>query len=318
MKLKNHDKKLLHELEMDSRIAASAIAKKIAVPKETVSYRIKRMLSKGIIKNFYAIINASKIGYSYYRIFLKFHKITSETEKSLIKYLSEANSCAGLRVLEGDYDMVFITTHRNLSGLKRFMAEFMEKYGRYIQQKSIHTIVAGYKHTQGKVLDAEPQSFEYQHDKILDSGVDRHDLMILGALSSDARASLSAIARKIGRELPFARFRIKKLLKKKIIVMFSASIDFVGLGWEHIQLDISLKNLSAAPSVIEFFKSTGISIFAYDLIGKYDLSVEILVKNDHELREILDRFKEKYLNDYSSYDVSHVYQEFPPNWAPFA
>lgn len=67
-----YDKKILFELDINARMSASKIAKKIKIPKETVNYRIKRLEKEGWINRLYTIFNASLFGYSYYRIFLKF------------------------------------------------------------------------------------------------------------------------------------------------------------------------------------------------------------------------------------------------------
>jgi len=73
-----YDKKILFELDLDGRQSASKIAKKVRLPKETVNYRIKRLQQKGYLKKFYLSINASVIGYYYYRIYLQLHKATED------------------------------------------------------------------------------------------------------------------------------------------------------------------------------------------------------------------------------------------------
>lgn len=75
------DKKILFELDINSRISASKIAKKIKLPKETVNYRLKRLEKNRWINRLYTLFNASLFGYSYYQIFLKFNKMTSSIEK---------------------------------------------------------------------------------------------------------------------------------------------------------------------------------------------------------------------------------------------
>jgi DNA-binding Lrp family transcriptional regulator len=66
-----YDKKIICELDINARASSSDIAKSIRLPKETVNFRIKRLINKGYINYFYTIINASRLGYQYYKIFLK-------------------------------------------------------------------------------------------------------------------------------------------------------------------------------------------------------------------------------------------------------
>src|SRR3990167_8777568 len=107
----NYDKKIMFELDINARASASSIAKKIRLPKETVNFRIKRLLKNKYIKYFYTIINASRFGYQYYRIFFKFNKITHEIEERIIRYLRNEKSCANLRIIEGTYDICFVSMH---------------------------------------------------------------------------------------------------------------------------------------------------------------------------------------------------------------
>ena len=46
------DRKIIFELDLDARQAASTIAKKLKVAKETINFRIKRLLKNEIIKDF--------------------------------------------------------------------------------------------------------------------------------------------------------------------------------------------------------------------------------------------------------------------------
>jgi hypothetical protein len=53
------------------------------------------------------------------------------------------------------------------------------------------------------------------------------------------------------------------------------------------------------------------------MIGKYDLSLDIYSNDVHELREILDTFKEKFSNEYIAYDITNIIEEQKINWSPF-
>ncbi len=52
--LDSKDHKILYHLFLNSRQSLSSVAKKVGLQKSVVEYRIKRLQTKGIIKNFYA------------------------------------------------------------------------------------------------------------------------------------------------------------------------------------------------------------------------------------------------------------------------
>ncbi len=58
------DKKILNILQRDARIAYADIAKKINTAEATVRFRVKRLISNGVIAAFIAMLNPVKVGYS--------------------------------------------------------------------------------------------------------------------------------------------------------------------------------------------------------------------------------------------------------------
>jgi Lrp/AsnC family leucine-responsive transcriptional regulator len=56
------DKRILEELQQDSRNSFTKIAKNIGVSTATVSERVRRLTEKGIIRGYTTILNASEIG----------------------------------------------------------------------------------------------------------------------------------------------------------------------------------------------------------------------------------------------------------------
>ena len=316
-KLDIHDKKILYGLDINSRASAAAIARKIRLSKETVNFRIKRLLKRGNIKYFYSFINASHLGYQYYKIFFKFNKITAETERKIIDYLRNEKSCANLRVMEGAYDICFVAMHRFPSGLKEFLSGFYNNFGSYLMQKSMHTIIASHKLNQKILFPGKTVKSILYHGKTSNYSLDKIDLQIIKKLSTQARIRLIDLARVIKEDPRVISYHIKKLEKGGIIVGYFTALSLAKLNREFIQLDISLRNTKSVKSIIEFFDKTNSCIFAYELLGRYDLSLELYAKNDKELRKIMAQFKEKFLEDYIFYDISHIYREFVINWSPF-
>ena len=50
------------------------------------------------------------------------------------------------------------------------------------------------------------------------------------------------------------------------------------------------------PSIIEFFDKTNKCLFSLELLGKYDLTIEIHAENDRVLREIMENFKQQFFS----------------------
>jgi hypothetical protein len=69
--------------------------------------------------------------------------------------------------------------------------------------------------------------------------------------------------------------------------------------------------------IIDFFKQTNKCLFALEMLGKYDMTIELHVENRNKLKEITNTFKEKFVGKYSAFDVSTITQEFKMVWSPF-
>ena len=84
IKIDMKDKRILYELDIDSRQSLSQIGKKVGLPKNVVAYRINKLRQHGIIKTFYTVVDAYKLGYIAFRMYLTYQYMTPEIEKELI------------------------------------------------------------------------------------------------------------------------------------------------------------------------------------------------------------------------------------------
>ena len=122
--------------------------------------------------------------------------------------------------------------------------------------------------------------------------LDATDKKVLQALSENARASLSVIAKKARCSKQVAAYRISNLLKKGIISQFITIFNWQMLGYTSFRLYIRLANIKPAEQVkmIETLKSFRGVYFIGACEGKVDLLVRFLAKNPSEFQEIFDEF----------------------------
>ena len=311
------DKKILFELDINSRTSSSKIAKKINLPKETVNYRIKRLEKNGWINRLYTIFNASFIGHSYYRILLKFYKLTESKEIEIINYITNNPTCANLRIIEGQYDLVFLTVQKNPGELKDFLQRFLNTFGMYVQEKNILFLMKTHKLNQKFLHSGKTINKTFSHVESKNYPLEKIDLGIMKSISTKARVKLSDIAHSMQIDSRLIEYHIKRMEREGIIVAYTTDLNLVQINRELIQIDIALKEPALIPNIISYFDKTNTCLFVYELLGKYDLSVELYVENDEMLRNILEKFKEQFLENYVYYDVSHVYKEYVINWSPF-
>jgi len=79
--LDKKDKKILYYLDFDSRQTLSQLAKKVGLSKQVIDYRIKSLVKRKIISQFYTVINISKMGYGQYKFYFKFQNVNLKKKK---------------------------------------------------------------------------------------------------------------------------------------------------------------------------------------------------------------------------------------------
>ena len=71
LKLSLLDKKLLYELDINSRQPLTQLSKKVRASPATIEYRLKRMEKVGLIRNYLTFLDAGKLGLMIWNIYLE-------------------------------------------------------------------------------------------------------------------------------------------------------------------------------------------------------------------------------------------------------
>ena len=103
----NLDKRILEELQLDSRKSFTKIAQRIGVSTATVSDRVKKLTEKGIICRYTTILNTSEIG-----MVTLISKIKIKQEYNIEevgKEMAEIEASCCVHHVTGDFDLLVIS-----------------------------------------------------------------------------------------------------------------------------------------------------------------------------------------------------------------
>lgn len=315
-KLDNLDRKIMYELDLNARASSNQIAKKLRTSKETINFRIKRLIKDKYLKGFYTIFDTAKLGRFYFKTLIKFNGTTPEIEEKIISFLSNQEKCAYLGSCDGPYDLTLLIAVEETRQFKEFMIQFKNKFGDYILENEVHVVLSTHRFNQKFLHSGTTSKHSYYQDRIEKPNIDRLDVKIMKCLSENARISLVEISKIVKADAKVVNYRIKNLQKKGIILAFVSAPNFDKLGFEFIQLNFKLKRLDSIKEIIEFFDKTNRCMYALELLGKYDLTIELHVENDKVLRDIIESFKKNFVKDISDYDIFNVYKEHKVIWLP--
>ena len=315
-KIDSYDKKIMYELDFNSRIPVSALARKVRLPKETVNYRIKRLEASGTLTSFHALINASNFGYFYYRVGLKFRSLTAKMEDEILEFLAAEKCCSNIRIGEGRYDVVFLASHKTAREFKEFIERLGPRFGAAIIHKDVHVIINSYKMSRRMFFEGKRMKTTLSHSEPKDYPLERIDLGILRAFSRTARIHLVELANLLHSDPKVIHYHIKRMEERGIIAGYTLAVDYLKFEAERVELHLALKHHGLVGQIIDFFDEMRTCTYAYELLGTDDLSLELYVEDDEQLRLILRRFRERFGDNCLSYGLTRIYEEHLSNWSP--
>jgi len=296
IKLDAFDKKILEELIENSRTQVSVIAKRIRLRRENVNYRINRLVKLGLIKEFNTILNEKNLGLSHYVVFLELVKLEEETEKQIIEYLKNNPFMSWIGTSAGKWSLVFdIILYEKNSNLEKILGDFLQRFGNFIDNYEVLRLSESNYFAPkliGKVSIPHIQSeskYIIQLDKI--------DHKILSLLNQDSRKTLVELSHQTKLTPNGVNNRIKALVKNKIIIGYTTSLDWKKLDYEWFAIQIKLLKYGEEidTKIKRFFTNHKNIIFYYKYLGgSWDYDIGILVQNSTQLREFINEYRKNF------------------------
>ena len=105
--LDSKDKKILYELDKNSRIGYSALGKKVRLSKEVVRYRILKLEQEKVIQKHLTVIDTGKLGFVLHKFYFIFQNTTEEIENEIIEYIKNREDTVWFVSMDGKYNIVF-------------------------------------------------------------------------------------------------------------------------------------------------------------------------------------------------------------------
>jgi len=312
------DKKILYELDLNSRQSASQIARKVGLSKEVVNYRINNLRKSGIINYFYTILNTLALGYSHYKIYVKLQNLNPKKEGELINYFIKNKSCIWLATCRGNWDLAVSLLSKNSLEFGQLYKKIIKEYGQNILEKNILLIENAPTFNRSYLKEkTDPIELEYkQANRTLK--LDEIDKKILSILSIDSRINIIEIMDKLKLSRDIISYRIKKMQKEGIIQGFRTSFDLEKMGYYYYKVFLTFKNLSEKreQELINFCKNTRNVVQYIKLIGNWDTEIEFEVENDAKLHAFLLDMRNKFSDIIRNTEQLLVYEK-KLNYYPF-
>ena len=314
-----NDKKILYELDRDSRQTNKQIAKKVRLSEQVVGNRIKNLVEKNVIDYFYVRINPHLLGYMHIKIYLRLQNISQEKEEELLKNMSNQNNIFWIAILRGKYDLVISIYVKNISEFTEIYENIFEKWKDYIIERNVVILEKAFTYTK-VYLQEKKKSKEIIYGSMKENIVklDNLDKSLLRLMNKNGRMSYVELANKLDVSPDTIGYRINSLKKKGVITGFGTKINFKKLGMKYHILFLKLQGMNLSKyNRLKILAMLNKNVIVYiKTIGDHDSELEIESEGD-DMDMLMKDLRDNFVNEIKNYELFEVTKEYRLTYFPF-
>ena len=302
-KLDLRDKKLLFELDKNSRAGLSELAKKLKTSKEVIHYRLNNLIKNKIILKFHTVPASYRFGLKAYKIYLRLSDYSEEDYNKLINFLLANKSVFWIGVCKGNWDLIFGIWAKSLEEFFEAQDTILNKFSKFIQHKEISISRENFQVNRRWMYNDSSPVVEFDFgEKEERIDLDEKDKAILDELVSDSRKSIVEVSEKMNISVDVIRYRIKSMEKNGLIKGYKCLLNPSKVGFTTCKAFVFLKNINEQKrkSFIDYCKKLPNTINIITTFAPWDLEIMFETKSYEEYFTIMDKIKKEF-NDIIRY-----------------
>ncbi|MEW6329238.1 MAG: Lrp/AsnC family transcriptional regulator, partial [Candidatus Micrarchaeota archaeon] len=277
-KLDARDRRLLFELDRNSRATFARLAHSVRMNKEVVRYRVLGYLESEMIRPLLLVL-LPPLGFFISRFFITFQNVDEEKEREMVNYLMRKHGTIYVASTDGKYDLAFTVCVRDFLALSNFIEDFTDKFSAFIAARDMTFIVRSWflPRTYLVADEREPVSVAVSQPSKEIKKLDSKDVRILKALGEDARAPVVEIARKMGLSADAVSARIKKLEREKTIAQYSIVLDNNQIEQRRYKVFINFHSITpeTEKSLYDYCNTHPKIVYVVKAIGAWDFEFDV-------------------------------------------
>lgn len=317
MKLDLKDKKILFELDKNSRQSFSKIAKNVGLSKETCIYRINNLIKNKVISNFTTLISLGNLGLFSHKIYFRLHGLTKAKKEELINSLKSNKKINWIAECIGDYDLIIAVLCKNIKEFDEEKNKILEKFSDYIQNYKVGIMVETHIYERNYLLNKNTNKESFLIGKLNQIKLKEKDKKILNLISTDSRIQTIEIAKKLGLNVKTVVSRIKELEKRKIIQGYKISIDLDKIGYKFYKSFIQVnKKGNESKKFLEFCKLNENIIHLVENVGSWELEPEFEVETEDQFYKIINQMKNEFPELIKKIEIARIMKEHKAIYSP--
>lgn len=313
------DKKILYQLDIDCRQSDSEIGKKVRLSKQTVAYRINRLVRENYITRFATVIDTYKLGFSKYKLFISLENANIGTITKIIDFLKRHSKTEWIATCSGKWDIIAGYIVKDVYEFREAVKELDEKFSQFISSRET-AISLGVPHwRKDYILDnKEPYPVVFQGGGMGNFKIDKIDEEIVKILVNNARMPITEIAKRLKSTSRIVDYRIKNLKRDKIILINRIFLNLNKISWIYCKAILKFKNLTKE-KYNQFFQYCNYLknlTYIINAVGSWDIELDFEIKDFNTFHNIMLGLRDKFSDIIQDYDFVIVMDEDKLDYYP--
>jgi Lrp/AsnC family transcriptional regulator, leucine-responsive regulatory protein len=305
VKLDLKDKKILYELDKNSRASLKEISKKTRVSKEVVFHRINRLIEEDVIIKFLTVPATYRLGLTGYKVYLRLINTSKEDLNKITNHLKKEKSVYYTSVCKGRWDLIFGIWAKSTPDFFTIYNKMLDKFSKYIQEKELSITIENIQFNRRWFYNDNltPTEFTFgEKEEIIK--IDNNDKKILDLITLNSRMKLVDISEKVKLSPKVVAYRIKEMEKKKIIRGYKIFLNPQTMRFSTYKAFVHFKNINEErkKEFINYCKNLPNIINMVITFASWDLEMMFETQKDEEYYKIMDEIKEKFSDIIKFYD----------------
>ncbi len=319
------DKKILAQLDQNSRTPLKILARNIRQPYHVVSYRFEQLVKYGLIKKFVTEVGLGKLGYFVYKIFFQLTGLTKEKQEEFFSFLVKNPDIIWVASCEGRWDLMVAVYSKDVVEFSKVKDEVLRKFGNFISEYDITIIKDVYILKRSYLLHpAEPRSFpkayrqEYYIAGNQKASIDEKDKAILKLIAENSRMGLIELAQKTGLDPKTVASRIRGMEKSGVIQGYCILLDLNKLGYMYYKMVVYLQDIQKEnyDRLIEFFKMQPNVIHLIEAVGPWEIELEIETTSDRDFHALGKAIRNRFPGVVKKIETAFISEEMKLMYLP--
>jgi len=314
------DKKLLYEIDFDARKTYSELAKTLRMSKRGVEYKLKNLEDKEIIEGYYPVIDLSRLGYYYFRVFIKLQNLSKDLKNEISKFVLKEKEIGWSIWFYGEYDFGFIVWAKSVSEFQKIARRFYFTFDKYIKERreSIGTELVFYKNRYllGQ-KDSRHFSIKEKEGELIK--LDEIDANLLKLLVSNPRGNIVDFADNLNESPKRVAYRLKRLISEKILLGIRPSLKHKTLGRTYYKIFMDFNNIDEEKikKLQDYVQNDCRVMYLIKALGTCDFDIELMVESNQELFDFIEDLQTRFPGTIKGYKTIIFGDTIKVNFLPF-